>query len=166
MRSPINKTRKQLTRRDAICLGGLSVFGIGIDTLFAEERSSQSNAAKHCILIWLEGGPSHLEMFDPKPEAPEEVRGPLGSIATTLPGIRLNECLSQTANIMDDITLVRSVTSPLGEHNFGTHYLLTGYKPTPALEYPALCSTVVQLREQTGVLPPNIAVPRFSNNLS
>ena len=166
MHSPIHTTRKSLTRRDAICVGGLSAFGIDIDALSAETRISQSNAAKQCILIWLEGGPSHLEMFDPKPEAPEEVRGPLGSIATTIPGIRLNECLSQTANIMDDITLIRSVTSPLGEHNFGTHYLLTGYKPTPALEYPALCSTVVQLREQTGVLPPNIAVPRFSNNLS
>lgn len=166
MRSPTKNTRKRFTRRDAICIGGLSVFGIGINKLFAGKVGSQSNAAKQCILIWLEGGPSHLEMFDPKPEAPEEVRGPLGSIATTLPGVRVNECLSQTAKIMDDITLIRSVTSPLGEHNFGSHYLLTGYKPTPALEYPALCSTVVQLREQNGVLPPNIAVPRFSNNLS
>ena len=121
MRSPTKNTRKRFTRRDAICIGGLSVFGIGINKLFAGKVGSQSNAAKQCILIWLEGGPSHLEMFDPKPEAPEEVRGPLGSIATTLPGVRVNECLSQTAKIMDDITLIRSVTSPLGEHNFGSH---------------------------------------------
>jgi len=117
-------------------------------------------------LLWLEGGPSHLEMFDPKPDAPVEVRGPMDSIATTIPGVRLNECLSQTANAMEDVALIRSVTSPLGEHNFGTHYLLTGYQPTPALEYPAICSTVAQVRKQQGVLPPNIAIPRFSNNIS
>ncbi len=161
-----NKTQYRLTRRDSIVLGGLSAFGLGMSDLFAARRSGDTNTAKHCILIWLDGGPSHLEMFDPKPNAPIEVRGPLESIATSIPGIRVNECLTGTAGIMNEIALIRSVTSPLGEHNFGTHYLLTGHKPTPALEYPAICSTVAQLTGQTGVLPPNIAIPRFSNTIS
>ena len=156
----------RISRRNAICLGGLTAFGLGLPKILAARAANASPQDKCCILLWLEGGPSHLEMFDPKPDAPVEVRGPMDSISTTIPGVRLNECLSQTANIMEEVALVRSVTSPLGEHNFGTHYLLTGYQPTPALEYPAICSTVSQIRDQRGVLPPNIAIPRFSNNIT
>ena len=156
----------RISRRNAICLGGLTAFGLDLPKLLAARSANASPQDRRCILLWLEGGPSHLEMFDPKPDAPVEVRGPMDSISTTIPGVRLNECLSQTANIMEEVALVRSVTSPLGEHNFGTHYLLTGYQPTPALEYPAICSTVAQIRDQRGVLPPNIAIPRFSNNIT
>ena len=156
----------RISRRNAICLGGLTAFGLGLPKILAARAANASPQDRCCILLWLEGGPSHLEMFDPKPDAPVEVRGPMDSISTTIPGVRLNECLSQTANIMEEVALVRSVTSPLGEHNFGTHYLLTGYQPTPALEYPAICSTVSQIRDQRGVLPPNIAIPRFSNNIT
>ena len=148
-----------------MCLAGLTAIGLDLPKLLAVRAANASAQEKRCILLWLEGGPSHLEMFDPKPDAPAEVRGPMDSVATTIPGVRLNECLSQTADIMQDVALVRSVTSPLGEHNFGTHYLLTGYQPTPALEYPAICSTVAQVRKQQGILPPNIAIPRFSNNI-
>jgi hypothetical protein len=62
---------------------------------------------------------------------------------------------------MDKLAIIRSMTSPLGEHNFGTHYLMTGYKPTPVLEYPTIGAVLAHTRTQPGVLPPNIAVPNF-----
>ena len=158
-----------VVRRDVIRVGGLSALGIGLGDLFRMKRVSageqpdasvaKSPKAKSCILIWLDGGPSHLESFDPKPDAPNEVRGPLGSISTSIPGVRLGECMQRTARAMDKIAIVRSMTSPLGEHNFGTHYLMTGYKPSPALEYPTFGATLAHLRGDAGVLPPNISVP-------
>ena len=171
-----------LTRRDLVCVGGLSAFGFGLPDFFrlggtcvaappedhtgvASRNEIVPAKAKSCILIWLDGGPTHLETFDPKPNAPSEIRGPMATVGTSLPGIRLNECLMSTAAQMDNIAVVRSMTSPLGEHNFGTHYLMTGYKPSPALDYPTFGSTLAQVRAKPGVLPSNIAVPRFSKNI-
>ncbi len=174
-------------RRDFVRVGGLSALGIGLGDWFAMQRASAASQtspakAKSCILIWLDGGPSHLESFDPKPQSPEEVRGPLGTIATKLPGVRLSECMPQLAMMMDQVAIVRSMTSPLGEHNFGSHYLMTGYKPTPTLAYPTFGATLAQTRSDANaninnnanindtnsnanVLPPNIAVPRFTANV-
>ena len=111
-----------ISRRDIIRVGGLSALGLGLGDFFRLQAHAGQNTlkakAKSCILVWLDGGPSHLEMFDPKPTAPEEVRGPMNAIATNVDGIRINECLDQTAKVMDKLAIVRSMTSPLGEHNF------------------------------------------------
>ena len=140
-----------VTRRDLLRVGGLAALGLGLGDFFRLQNataagSSPQPKAKSCILIWLDGGPSHLETFDPKPEAPREVRGPLETIWTNVDGIRISECLEQTAKVMDKMAIIRSMTSPLGEHNFGTHYLLTGYKPSPALEYPTFGATLAHMR--------------------
>lgn len=158
-------------RRDLLRVGGLTAMGIGLGDFFRLQRaqavdSKMGSRAKSCILIWLDGGPSHLETFDPKPDAPSEVRGPLESIATSIPGVRLSECLPYSAKMLDRMAVIRSMTSPLGEHNFGTHYLMTGYKPTPVLEYPTFGATLSHVRSQqqeptANVLPPYIAVPDF-----
>ena len=160
-----------VSRRDLIRIGGLSALGLGLGDFFHLRNASAAGSplkpkAKSCILIWLDGGPSHLETFDPKPDAPEEVRGPLETIATNVAGVRIGECFERTAQVMDKLAIVRSLTSPLGEHNFGTHYLMTGYKPSPALEYPTFGAIVAQVRDQSGVLPPHIAVPTFSGNVT
>ncbi len=158
-----------VTRRDSLRIGGLSALGLGLGDFFrlrSAQASQRPRTAKACILIWLDGGPSHLESFDPKPDAPSEVRGPLAAISTNVPGVRLGECLERTAQVMDKLAIVRSMTSPLGEHNFGTHYLMTGYKPSPAIEYPTFGATLAQLRTQTDVLPPHIAVPDFTRNVT
>jgi uncharacterized protein (DUF1501 family) len=152
------------TRRDFIRVGGLTALGLGLGNFFSIERSLAAGnqtraAAKSCILIWLDGGPSHLDTFDPKPDAPSEVRGPFASIPTNLPGIRLNEMLTRTAGMLDRVAIIRSMTSTLGEHNLGTQYLMTGYRPTPALEYPTIGATIAHVRAAQGVLPPYIAVP-------
>ncbi|WP_169977788.1 DUF1501 domain-containing protein [Tautonia rosea] len=160
-----------VSRRDVVRVGGLTALGFGLGQFFQAARARVADPrlapnATSCILIWLDGGPSHLETFDPKPDAPEEVRGPFGTIATSIPGVRLGECLERTATVLDQLAIVRSMTSPLGEHNLGTHYVLTGYAPTPALEYPSFGATVAHVRENPGVLPPNIAIPQFTGNLS
>jgi hypothetical protein len=155
-----------LTRRDFLHAGSLLPMGLGMTELFAQRsaeagKTSTKIRAKSCILIWLDGGPSHLETFDLKPSAPKEVRGPFQSRSTKVPGIQISELLPQTAEMMKDIAIVRSMTSPLGEHNFGTHYLMTGYKPTPVLEYATYGSVLTHLRKQNNVLPGNIAIPDF-----
>ena len=126
-----------VSRRDSIRIGGLSALGLGRGDFLRLRRAGAAEPppvarAMSCILIWLDGGPSHLETFDPKPDAPKEGRGPFETIGTNVKGIRVSECLKQTAGVVDKLAIIRSMTSPLGEHNFGTHYLMTGYKPSPA----------------------------------
>lgn len=158
-----------VARRSLLRVGGLTALGLGLGDLFRLQRVAAADgqtahtksAAKSCVLIWLDGGPSHLETFDVKPDAPKEVRGPLDSIATNVAGVRISECLPQTTKLLDKLAIIRSMTSPLGEHNFGTHYLMTGYKPTPVLEYPTFGSVVAHTREMANVLPPYVAVPQF-----
>lgn len=151
-----------LSRRDAIAVGALSAFGLThLDLVQRRLQAATTSTSKHCVLIWLDGGPSHLETFDPKPDAPSEVRGPFGTAQTSVPGIAVCDLLPRTAGLMKDFALVRSMTSPLGEHNFGTHYMLTGYKPTRVLEYPAFGSVFTHLTGKPAVLPNNIAVPEF-----
>ncbi len=169
-----------ISRRDFLRIGGLTALGLGLGDFFflqhayADKRTLTAKA-KSCILIWLDGGPSHLETFDPKPDAPQEVRGPLKTIPTNVTGIHISECLERTARVIDKFAIIRSMTSPLGEHNLGTQYLMTGYKPTPALAYPTFGSTVAYIRSQNSskshgdalsALPPNIAVPNFTSELS
>jgi len=113
------------------------------------------------VVVWLDGGPSHLETLDPKPDAPVEVRGPFDSIQTSVPGVTLTECMPGMAARLDRWSIIRSMTSPLGEHNFGTHYLLSGYRPTPVLEYPSFSSAAVAAQGSAGALPPHVAIPDY-----
>ena len=141
-------------------VGALSALGLGLGSYCDRANAAAAAArAKACILIWLDGGPSHLETLDPKPQATREVRGPFKAISTSVAGIQLSELMPLTAASMQHTAIIRSMTSPLGEHNFGTHYLLTGYKPTPALNYPAIGSVVSHLRRLPGDLPSHVAVP-------
>mgnify|MGYP001186332109 CR=1 FL=1 len=174
----LNRRCDGVTRRSFVRLGALSAFGLTMwdaENLQAKERAARSagdrlrteqngpgdtafGRAKHCILVWLDGGPSHLDTFDPKPEAAAEIRGPFGSIATALAGVRVSECLPRMAGMLDRVTLIRSLTSPLGEHNLATQYMLTGHQPTPALDYPVLGS-MVSYAKDSGPLPPFISIP-------
>lgn len=162
----MNPPTTRLLRRDFLQAGVLSTLGLGcLDSLFGSIPSRRSNS-KNCILVWLDGGPSHLDTFDPKPDAPEEVRGPFQTISTSVEGIQVSELLPEFARRMQHWAIIRSMTSPLGEHNFGTHYLLTGYRPTPAIEYPSFGSVIARERaEQSNsigsALPGHVAIPHF-----
>src|SRR5437870_5645864 len=146
-------------RRDFLRLGSLGALGLALPDL---ARASEKAKARSCILLWLDGGPSHLETFDLKPDAPAEVRGPFQPIKTTVPGTEICELLPNTAKVADKIAIVRSVTSPLGEHGLANHYLLTGYKPSPVLQYPSLGSVVAEVRGGRHTLPPYAAIPDAS----
>ncbi|MCE2752705.1 MAG: DUF1501 domain-containing protein [Pirellula sp.] len=96
--------------------------------------------AKSCILLWLDGGPSHLETFDPKIDVPREVQGPLGTTPTRIPGVHFSGELERCAKLADEMTIIRSMTSPLGEHGLANQYALSGYLPSPNVQYPSFGS--------------------------
>jgi len=156
-RYSVLSTQYSTDRRGFLRVGSLSALGLTL----ANHRAIADKPikAKSCILIWLDGGPSHLETFDLKPDAPAEVRGPFEPIKTKTPGIEICEHLPNTAKIANKIAIVRSVTSPLGEHGLANHYLLTGYKPSPVLQYPSLGSVVSEVRGGRHTLPPYTAIP-------
>jgi hypothetical protein len=153
-----------ILRRDFLRVGGLSALGLGLaDALRRRARAEGPRAAvKNCILIWLDGGPSHLETFDLKPDAPAEVRGPYRPVATNVPGLEIGEHFGRLARVMDRACVIRSMTSELGEHNFGRHYLLTGYRPSPVLEYPSFGSVIARSHDRASGLPSYVAVPDAS----
>ena len=152
-----------MPRRGALRLGGLTALGLGLPDLFRQRAAAADKPAKakSCILLWLDGGPSHLETFDLKPDVPADVRGPFKPIKTKTPGVEVCELLPRTAAITNRLAVVRSMTSPLGEHGIANHYLLTGYKPSPVLDYPSYGAVVSHVRGGKKVLPPNVAIPEF-----
>lgn len=173
-----------LTRRDLLHVGGLGMLGLGLgDWLRLREAQAAEAAtaatfgkAKSCILLYLFGAPPQHETFDPKPEAPAEIQGELKAIATNLPGVQIGERLPQIAQVMDRLTVVRSMTHPYPLH--GVAYALTGMPTyTPAIEanprasehWPFLGSVVdyVEDRAAGGVRPDtprNIGLPwRFGS---
>ncbi len=156
---------RSLARRDFLSIGGLTALGLSLADSTRRNASAdgvgKNIRVKSCILIWLDGGPSHLDTFDPKPDAPSEVRGPFATVATRTPGIRFSEMLTRTAAISDRLAIIRSMTSPLGEHGLANHYLLTGYHPSPVLRYPSYGAVVSHQRQaaRDSVLPSYVAVP-------
>jgi hypothetical protein len=151
-------------RRDVLKLGVLSCLGLSLaDCLRLQAAAAPGRGSGRrdlsCILIWLDGGPSHLDTFDLKPEAPVEVRGEFRPIATKADGVQICEHLPRTAQVMDRVALIRSLTHELGNHDTGSHYLLTGHRPTPVMEYPSLGSIVARETGFGGAMPPYVAVP-------
>jgi hypothetical protein len=146
-------------------VGSLSFLGLGLDEWFrlrarAAAKPGGPTKVKNCILIWLAGGPSHLDTFDPKPGAAADVRGEFKPIATSVPGLSISEVFPNLARVMNRVTLIRSMTSPEADHDRAAHHLMTGYRPSPALVYPSYGSVVAKTREATrGMLPPHVAVP-------
>jgi len=160
------------SRRGMLRVGVLGALGLGLDDLFRLRAFSAASPAsrpgpaplegkaRNCILIWLAGGPSHLDTFDPKPDASSEVRGEFKPIDTAVSGLRISEVFPKLAPLMDRLTLIRSMTSPESDHDRAAHHLLTGYRPLPAQVYPSFGSVVAKTREtERGALPPYVAVP-------
>src|SRR5690606_23843493 len=84
-----------VSRRDFLAVGGLSVVGLSVAEQAALNRARERSGARSCILVVMSGGPSQLETFDPKPQAPRHIRGPLQPIATAIPGVQFSEGLPQ-----------------------------------------------------------------------
>ncbi len=151
-----------VNRREFLRIGSLSAFGLGVADALRRRTAAADDGLRNCILIWLDGGPSHLDTFDLKPDAPAEVRGDFSPAASDVPGIQICEHFHRLATMMHRVCLVRSMTSPLGEHNLGSHYMLTGYQPSPVIEYPSYGSVAAACRGDAGVLPAYVAVPSFN----
>ena len=146
-----------IARRNLLEIGSLGFLGL---TLPAWQRLKAATARDtSCIFIWLDGGPSHLDTFDLKPDAPIEVRGTFQSIPSKLAGVHVCEHLPKIAALLDKVTLVRTLTSEIGEHDQAGHYWITGYKPTPAIAYPSHGSVVSKSRGNKAALPAYVAVP-------
>src|SRR5947208_1315434 len=106
------RTCHGLTRRAFLQVGGSTVLGLSLADLLrlrAEGSVSGSGTAKSVLLLWLWGGPAHLDTWDPKPNAPLEYRGPYSPIATKAPGIRITELFPQIAEVADRFSIIRSL---------------------------------------------------------
>lgn len=147
------------TRRQFLQAGALSTTFTSF--LRADEGAPDlpPPRADAVIQIHLPGGLAHQESFDPKPYAPRSYRGEVSAIDTKIPGIQFSRHLPQTARIADRITVVRSMTHGEAAHERGTHNMLTGYRPSPAVVYPSLGSVVSEELGPRQDLPPYVVVP-------
>jgi len=128
-----------------------------------KDYASKEGTAKSVIFIFLPGGMAHQETFDPKPYAPLEYRGPLGNIATSITGVRFSELLPHSAKIADKLCILPSMTHGEAAHERGTHNMFTGYRPSPALQYPSMGSVVAHEFGPRNNLPPYVFVPNQPN---
>jgi hypothetical protein len=141
-----------MTRRDSLQLGLSALGGGGLANLLRLRAQAATAAGpsrsenKRCILIWLDGGPSHFETFDPKPEAPVEIRGELGAVKTKIPGVLFGEYLPRLAANADKLAIVRSVRHDQGNHGAGNHYMMTGAPP----RIPVACGAYVSFHPSLG----------------
>src|SRR5437764_251348 len=122
----------RITRREVLRLGGLSAFGLSLPQLLAARTAhaasgqSGSARAKACIVLWMTGGPPQHETWDPKPDAPAEIRGPFGSIPTSVPGFRVGELMPNTARVLNRLAVLRAVHTHNPSHPGSRYELITG----------------------------------------
>jgi hypothetical protein len=145
-----------LSRRTFVRLGGLAAFGLGLPQyLQARARAPLAPAkAKRCLLMWMQGGPSHIDTFDPKPDAPAEVRGEFGTVATTLPGVRFADVAPMLAQQTHKLAVIRGHDPKNGSHGVADHLMMSGHKFNASLPFPCFGSVVAKERGyQDGMLP-------------
>jgi hypothetical protein len=159
----------RVTRRTALCVGSLALGGFTLaDLLRARAEAAPGGRAAPrdtaVIQIFMGGGPSHIDMYDLKPHAPAEVRGPFRPIATSVPGVQIGEHLPHLARAMDKVALVRSVTHGNAGHLPASHWMMTGYEPpqsTTTNVYPSCGSLVARTRgARLRGLPAYVSIPR------
>ena len=166
--------KKAQSRRSFMHVGFLGGLGLSLaDYLRIQEArgdqkfyESKEGTAKSVIYIYLPGGCAHQETWDPKPFAPIEYRGPMGSIETNVTGTRLNETMVHTAKVADKIAICRSMTHGEAAHERGTHNMFTGYRPSPALQYPSIGSVVSHEFGPRQNLPPYVCIPDQPNEFA
>ena len=162
-------------RRGFLTVGAVGGLGLSLgEFLRLEAARGEANpgtppkqaTASSVIYIYLPGGFAQQETFDPKPHAPVDYRGPLGSIETTLPGVRFGELLPHTAKIADKLAICRSMTHGEAAHERGTHNMFTGYKPSPALQYPSFGSVISHEFGPRENLPAYVCIPNQPNEFA
>src|SRR5881227_2376704 len=149
-----------VSRREFLRVGGLSALGLSLPAYLRLEQAAAAagpaprKTAINCILLWMQGGPSHHDSFDPKPDAPAEVRGEFGTVPTTLPGVRVAEHLPLLARQTDKYSIIRGHDPQNGSHGTADHLMMSGHKFNPAMAFPCYGSVVARERGyQDGMFP-------------
>jgi hypothetical protein len=164
---------RKTSRREFLYVGLVGGLGLSLGSYFKAQAAQQAGLteplvakAQSLIHIFLPGGSAHHETWDPKPFAPIEYRGPLGTVDTSIPGVKFSQHMQKTAKIADKITVVRSMTHGEAAHERGTHNMFTGYRPSPAIQYPAMGSVVSHELGSRNNLPPYVCIPGVPNEFA
>lgn len=174
----------RVSRRDLLRVGGAGMLGLSLGNLLRLRANAQQHAtgagragwgkAKSVILVYLQGGPSHIDLWDPKPDAPEKVRSVFKPISTKIPGVHFTEILPQLAQMNDKFTMIRSMSySPNGlfNHTAAIYQMMTGYttdkvspsgqlEPPSPKDFPNFGSQIVRLRPTSEPMLPLVMLPR------
>jgi hypothetical protein len=157
-----------LSRRELLQIGGLGVFGLHLPRLLATQPDPRHGRARSCILVFAWGGPSQLDTWDPKPDAPAEVRGVFQPIATSVPGVRISEHFPRLARLAHRYAIVRSLTHDDPAHLSSVHHVLTGHLaprpksdavPPSRQDSPHVGSVLARLRPGADGMPAFVTVP-------
>lgn len=164
-----------ISRRGFLRLG--SVAGLSLAQILRLQQAQAAVDAQksvNCIFIFIIGGMAHQDMWDPKPNAPAEIRGDFRPISTAVPGMQITELLPHVAKVTDKLSLIRSMTHNDPDHTAGYHVMMTGQHPGtgPAFNrnvannnvHPSFGSMVARLGKSSGSLPPYISLPNFLNS--
>src|SRR6516164_6242212 len=158
----------RMSRRGFVKTGILGTAGLSLAQLLRGEARGnppQSTQRSSVIILWMRGGPSHIDMWDPKPDAPVEYRGEFGVIGTNVPGIILSDMLPRCGRIMDKWSIIRSLHHHDAGHSSGDQICFTGYNagPNPDENIMPSCGSIVsrQLGHLTPHLPSYVMIPRL-----
>lgn len=154
-----NRSCDGVTRRDVLRVGSLAAFGLSLpEFLRARAMGAGTGRDVSCILLWLQGGISHIDSFDPKPEAPAEVRGEFGVIDTNVAGIRVCEPLPKLAAHQDKFSILRSLNPRNGSHGVADAYMLTGHPFNQSITYPSFGAVISKEKGDRNSMPPYVQV--------
>src|SRR6266849_9296513 len=150
------------SRRDFLHAGSLSMLGLTLPGWMGlKAAGAVQDKDINCIMLFLVGGPSHIDTWDPKPKAPAEVRGPFKPIVTSVPGMEITEIFPKTAKLADKFSLIRSVYhTATAVHDTGHQMMQTGRLFTGGIEHPHVGSVLGYLKGQRGEVPAHVLVPK------
>ncbi len=151
-----------LSRRDFLHVGAISSLGLTLPTLMSQRAQGATPPSEvNCIMLFLVGGPSQIDTWDPKPSAPDEVRGPFKPIATNVPGMQISEIFPRMAKHADKFSLIRSVYhTATAVHDTGHQMMQTGRLFAGGIEYPHIGSALTYVKGQRGEVPGYVLLPR------
>ena len=151
-----------LRRRDFLRVGALSFLGVSLSqylelrhALAVVGEVDQKATAQACILLWLNGGPSHVDTWDPKPNSSFK------AISTKVTGIQISELLPRIAKHMDKLSIIRSMHTQENNHGAGHHYVMTGHRPNPAMKFPCFSSTITKEMGARNSVPPYVRIRKI-----
>jgi len=160
-----------MTRRAMLRVGGLAPWGLGLPQLLAADAAAGTSGsfgrARRCLMLFMWGAPSHIDLFDMKPQAPAEIRGEFRPVSTAVPGFQVCEHLPQFSRHTDKMALIRSVTHTDNNHSTSAHWMLTGHKHERSAEnfnardsdFPHIGSVLSKLAPGKATLPTFVSLP-------